>query len=201
MLTPELKEQLESTLARLRPAAVRVIITGQDEPKRFKPIGTKGRWRRLVDAIPPNVERIEFLGPKDDVIDAVDIVEEPDELAELSGEKGVTGAVAKIVQIITRAQSSIIDKFSSRETADHKELLELVQTMMMRLREQEELLASLIKIVYDSMSVAARAQGTMDENPRLTRMMEIAVSRAFGPSKKPAPTGAKPNGTPPKTGG
>jgi hypothetical protein len=156
-VTAATRARVQAALRRQRPASVKVYKTDSDDPTTITPKGERGRWERVVQSIPPNAERIEFLDAKDGVLFALDI-EQPDSATALdSGDRDT-----KLLALLLKAQEMALDRQNLAMTGMMKGYENLAKMMADRLTSLEKGYSQVLQAAFDSTMMAAEAQAKLN---------------------------------------
>lgn len=156
-VTAATRARLQASLRRHRPHAVKVYKTDSDDPTTIAPKGERGRWERVVQSIPPNAERVEFVDAKDATIFALDI-EQPDSATALdSGDRD-----SKLLALLLKAQELALDRQNAGMASMMKGYENLARMMADRLTSLEKGYSQVLQAAFDSTMMAAEAQAKLN---------------------------------------
>jgi len=139
-----------------------VAVTLDDDVKLYKPSGgERGRWSRLVEALPTDWERVELQDKDGAVLWGIDTPREVTAAPGQLGKGGVTGEVGALVRIMLQAQDMALARqgeLVSKLTAGYERLAE---TLTGRLTSLEQMVSTCLQSVYDATLVAGEAHAML----------------------------------------
>jgi hypothetical protein len=156
-VTAALRSKVQAALRRQRPHAVKVYKVDSDDAMTISPTGERGRWERVVAAIPPTAERIEFVDAKGGTLFAMDI-EQPDSATALDGGDRDT----KLLALLLKAQEMALDRQTASLTGVMKGYENLARLMADRLTSLEKGYSQVLSAAFESTLMAAEAQAKLN---------------------------------------
>jgi hypothetical protein len=153
-LPTEVADKLHHELRRYMPATIRAYVPDADEPRVMKPTGKRNRWRRVVDSMPGNAERVELLDSKGNVLAAFDLADDDESNTPTKGKVGEVGA---LLQLVNSGIDRAIERLEKRDNGITEGYRTLVDTAFKRLAELEGMLAEMVRVVYEAHVLAGKA--------------------------------------------
>jgi hypothetical protein len=155
-VTSAVRARVHASLKRQRPASVKVYRNDSDDPTTITPTGERGRWERVVQAIPPTTERIELLDKAGGVLAALDV--EPAEAASAANDDRDT----KLLKLLVQAQEMALDRQTSHMTGIMGAYERLARMLAERLTSLERGYSSVLQAAFDATVMAGEAQAKLN---------------------------------------
>lgn len=198
--TADWRARVYQELRRHRPQSV--AVHADDDVKTFKPSGgERGRWPRLLEALPSEWTRIELLDKDGDILWALDAQVQKSEGA-LPGlaKGGAVDQVTALMKLMLQAQDVALARHAASVAQLSQGYESLASMLSQRLQSLEVMVSTSIQSVYDMTvalgeaqvaALAAQSQG--GPRTQAQQMFETLIMRKLGVVPK-RPGGPKPNG-------
>lgn len=122
----------------------------------LSPTGSRGRWERVVAAIPKTAERVELLDKGGGVLAAVDIEQEA---AEPAGDPSTYSPMAWLA-LLLKAQDAAVARHIEGTRSANESLERLARMLADRLTSLEKGYSQVLQGAFDATLMAAEAAGT-----------------------------------------
>jgi hypothetical protein len=135
-----------------------VYRSDSDEATTIKPTGERGRWERVVAALPPTSERIELRDAKGEVLSAVDIETDATRAAGDDGDRDI-----KLLRLLQSAQEMALVQQTAAVTGVLKQYEQLAKLLAERLTSLERGYSQVLSAAFESTVMAAEATAKMNQ--------------------------------------
>ncbi len=193
------RSRVYQELRRHRPHSVAVHT--DDDVKTYKGSGSeRGRWSRLLEALPSEWSRLELHDKDGDILWALDAATSKSEGA-LPGlaKGGAVDQVTALMNLMLKAQDVALARHAASVAQLSQGYEGLASMLTQRLQSLEVMVSTSIQAVYDmtialgEAQVAALAAGQQSQGSSAQKMFEQLMVRKFGIApKRPG----RPNGAP-----
>lgn len=148
--------RLQTALRRYSPSLVHVERR-DNEPIDLRPTGNRGKWMRIIEALPDDAERVEFRDAKGAVLWALTLDRDDDDEAPASQ---TTHEVAQLLQLVIAAQDKAVARHGEQVVALTRGYTDLAQILASRLASMERTFGDVMKLAYESTVAAGQAEAS-----------------------------------------
>jgi hypothetical protein len=159
------RARVYTELKRHRPALV-VVTFDDGESKSFKASGgERGRWTRLLEALPAEWARVELQDREENVLWGLDAPREGGTAApKMLGSGGTVDMVSQLVKIMLAAQDTALARQGETLSKMQASYETLTKTLTERLTSLEGLVSTMMQSVYEATLATAEVQGMLNTN-------------------------------------
>lgn len=196
------RSRVYTELKRHRPALV-VVTFDDGESKSFKASGgERGRWTRLLEALPAEWSRVELQDKDENVLWGLDAPREGGTAApKMLGTSGVD-QVGALVKIMLNAQDVALARQGETLSKMQASYETLTKTLTERLTSLESLVSTMMTSVYEATLATAEVQGMLNtqggqESQGQAMLMKLLRLKGIDLDGARRPNGARPKASTP----
>jgi len=184
------RARVQQELRRHRPA--QVVATVDDDVKTFKPSGgERGRWTRLLEALPAEWQRLELQDKEGSILWALDAPSDGIAAPMQAGKLGNVDQVAALLKLMLSAQDVALARQGETVAKLQAGYEKLAEVLTSRLTSLENMVSTCLQSVYDATLVAGEAHALLRQtangeqgNPAMEQFAKL-VGLKFGPAARP----------------